>query len=128
MTTQFDPSKLKVGDTFYSVYERLNFLEQRKIHRVIDGEDWFKYTIPSKTYELVTHRVLGILRKDLEGEWAPYESLQLNTEFYLLSTHCSSTTHKTDDLLDGEKYFVDIDEAMAYTKILEAAAKELDKK
>jgi hypothetical protein len=125
----FNPEKLKVGDLFYSVKERNTSFHRKKIHREIDGEDWFKYDMPLITYELVTYKVLGILRKELEGRWKhdPHE-YDLQTEFFVSyqdTTHAG--THEMDFYYDRDKFFVDIDEAMVYLKLKELEAKELDK-
>jgi hypothetical protein len=124
----FDSEKLQVGDVFYSVRER-NTL-RKKIHQVIDGEDWFKYDHPLRTYEIVTYTVLGILRKELQGEWKHDPGgYELQTEFYVRwqnETHVG--THEMDFYGGEKKYFVDKDEALVYKSELEAEARELDMK
>lgn len=125
----FDPSKLKVGDVFYGIQERNQSFHRKKIHRVIDGEDWFRYDKPLNTYELVTFKVLGILRKELEGRWKYDEDTDLETEYFLESTNDTHVQRYTDflDANTGDDYFVDKQLALDYIKILEAQAKELDK-
>jgi hypothetical protein len=125
----FNHEKLKVGDVFYSVKERNTAFHRKKIHREIDGEDWFRYDRPLRTYEIVTHKVLGILRKELEGMWKHDPGgYDLQTEFFVRyqdETHAG--THEMDFYGDDDKYFVDINEAMVYKENMELAAKELDK-
>lgn len=123
----FNSENLKVGDVFYSVKERNTAFHRKKIHKEIDGEDWFKYDRPLRTYEIVTHTVLGILRKELEGDWTFGESVELETGFVVRSqdeTHVRTSEFYFDE---NKKYFVDIDEAMVYKETMELAAKELDK-
>lgn len=125
-----DVSKLKVGAVFYGVKESNNAFHRKKIHRVINGEDWFKYEMPLMTYEVVTYTVLGVLTKHLEGEWEPNSEFEFQTEIYVSSTAGSSTqkyTMYTDDM-DSDKYFLDKSSALAYSKDMNKKSKELDKK
>jgi hypothetical protein len=123
-----DPDKLKVGDVIYSVKERNHAFHRKKIHREIDGEEWFKYDRPLRTYELVTYTVLGILRKELEGIWkhdpdGAYES----TEYYVRYQDDTHVGNHVTYFYDNDKYFVDKTEALNYIELLETQAKELDK-
>ena len=124
----FDPEKLKVGVVFYSVKERNQAFHRKKIHQEINGEDWFKYSMPLLTYEIVTYRVLGILRKELEGQWKHDPGgYDLQTEFFVHrqdETHVG--THEMDFYGGEQKYFFDKDEALMYKSELEAKARELD--
>lgn len=125
----FDSKKLKVGDVFYGIQERNAAFHRKKIHQVIDGHVWFRYDKPLNTYELVTFKVLGILRKELEGQWKYDEDADLETEYFLESTNATHVQRYTDFLDDdeGDDYFVDKSAALDYIIILEAQAKELDK-
>lgn len=125
----FDLEKLKVGDVFYSVKERNAAFHRKKIHQVIDGQDWFRYDRPLLTYELIEHKVLGILTKHLEGKWKYTDpDGDLETEYLVESI---DSTHMTTSkfYFDNERtnYFVDKQKALDYIITLEAAAKELDK-
>ena len=126
----FDSEKLKVGDVFYSVKERNHAFHRNKIHKEIDGEDWFRYDMPLRTYEIVTYTVLGILRKEIEGQWKHDPGgYDLQTEFFVRyqdETHVG--THEMDFYGGERKYFLDKDEALVYKSELEAEAKELDSK
>jgi hypothetical protein len=125
-----DVSKLKVGTVFYGVKESNNAFHRKKIHRVINGEDWFKYEMPLTTYEVVTYNVLGVLTKHLEGEWEPHSDYEFLTEIYVSSSADSSTQKYTmyvDDM-DSDKYFLDKSSALVYSKDMNKKSKELDKK
>ena len=123
----FDKAMLKVGDVFYSVKERNQAFHRKKIHQVIDGEDWFRYDIPLHTYEIVTYKVLGILRKELDGQWKPgAHDWDLETEFFVqieTATHVGNTTTYLDE---EDQYYLDKDQALAQIEIFEAQAREKD--
>ena len=124
----FDSTKLKVGDVFYQIHEHTNTFKNRKEHRVIDGEDWFKYTIPVRTYSISTLKVVGILRKELEGEWTDLEKSDLYTQYYVEYDYKNSTQTITMDFCDDlDIYYFDKDEALARIETLDAAAREMDK-
>jgi len=86
----FNPEKLKVGDVFYSVKERNQAFNRKKIQMELDGVDWFRYDRPLRTYEIVKHKVLGIIRKELEGEWPKGEIFELQTGFNIHSSSSNS--------------------------------------
>ena len=124
----FDPEKLQVGDVFYAVKERNQSFVRKKIHQEIDGEDWFKYDMPLRTYEIVTWKVLGILRKELEGKWRhDPDGVDLATEYHVRYQDETHMGNHVKDFYDDDKYFVDKDEAIVYLKSKELEAKELDK-
>jgi len=124
----FDETKLKIGDVFYEIHEHINTFKNRKEHRVIDGEDWFKYTMPIRTYTLSTLKVVGILRKELEGEWTDLEKSDLYTQYYVEYDYKNSTQRITMDFYDNlDTYYFDKNEALARIEILDAAAREMDK-
>lgn len=124
-----DIKNLKVGDTFYSVKETNNAFRRKKIVRVIDGEEWFKYSEPLRTYEIVTYEVKGILRKELEGEWPDDELYALNTEYSVISGDSDYSFYATDFEYesDSAEYFSRLEEAEAYKAQQEEQAKELDR-
>ena len=122
----FDKEKLKVGDVFYTVGERNNFFNRKKIHREIDGEDWFKYEKPLRSYQIVTYTVIGIVRKELEGDWSAGDSYELDTSF-LIRVENESGTYKTEYYFnDDNEYFLDKEDAIKYKSELEAEAREAD--
>jgi hypothetical protein len=125
----FDSAKLKIGDVFYRINEHNNAFQNRKEHRVIDGEDWFKYTKPIRTYTISTLKVIGILRKELEGVCTDLYESELYSQYYVeydYNNHTHRTVMEFDEI--DETYFFDRDEALARIKTLDAAAKEMDKK
>ena len=123
----FDPTTLKVGDAFYSVSTTNNAFQNRKEHRIIDGEDWFKYTIPLRSYELVTSTVLGILTKTLEGEWN--DAYELQTQYYIQDEVNKRLYTRVESIseFDYKEYFATKDEALERIKVLETKAREMDK-
>jgi hypothetical protein len=124
----FDTTMLKVGDVFYSIKERNQAFHRSKIHKKIDGQDWFRYTLPLRTYELVTHKVLGILRKDLEGQWQPGDpDWDLDTEFFIQKEDATHVGTSTAYLDEEDQYYLDKDQALAQIEILKAQAREMDK-
>lgn len=123
----FNSENLKVGDKFYSVKGRNQAFHRKKIHKEIDGEDWFKYDMPLRTYEIVTWEVLGIIHKELEGQW-PYDldGIDTATEYYVRYMDDTHVGNHKKDFYDDTTYFVDMDEALVYKLELEAQAKEMD--
>jgi hypothetical protein len=124
----FDPENLKVGDVFYSVKERNQAFARKKIYQEIDEYRWFRYDRPLRTYEIVTYKVLGILRKQLEGRWKhDPDGIDTATEYHVRYQDETHAGNYIMDFYDDDKYFVDIDEAMVYKGTMELAAEELDK-
>lgn len=126
----FDESTLKIGDVFYQIHEHINTYQKRKEHRVIDGEDWYKYTKPIRTYTITTLKVIGILRKELEGKWDDLSMSRLLTEYFVEYQNESSSKTETDtmDFYDGSvEYYFDKDAALEHINTLDAAARELDR-
>ena len=128
----FDSEKLKVGDVFYSIKEHNQAFNRAKIQMELDGVDWFRYDRPLRTYEIVTWEVLGILRKELEGQWKPdpggYD-FDLQTEFFVQYKDETSVRTLELDFYDAEeKYFVYKDDALQYKQELEQQAREMDKR
>ena len=126
----FDSEKLKVGDVFYSVEERSTALHRKKIHQEINGEDWFKYDTPLRTYKIITWTVLGILRKELEGKW---ENSMFGppdrTEFFVSYEDESGLNNgQQENTFFGDHYFVDKADAVEYKEYMELKAKEMDLK
>lgn len=122
----FNSEDLKVGDVFYSVKERNQAFARKKIHREIDGVDWFRYDRPCRTYELVTHEVLGIIRKELEGQWPQGEMCELEPGYNVCSLDESHVRSGEFYFSETAQYFVDKQAALKHMKMLEDQAKEMD--
>jgi hypothetical protein len=56
-------------EEFFLVEETNNCLRRTKIHKNIDGVDWFRYSMPLRTYTVVTYTVLGTSKVIIDGEW-----------------------------------------------------------
>lgn len=129
----FVHENLKLGDKFYKINVKSSFFHRKKIHKKIDGEDWFRYDIPLREYEIITYTVMGILRKNIEGEWKYGNEYDLNTEIYV---HCDYENGNTNshifrfhqEIDDYANFFTDKNEAIARIKKLEKEDIELDKK
>ena len=105
---------LKVRDVYYRVDDKLNCFRRKKEVRVIDGEEWFRYESPRVTYEVNSYKIIGVLRKELEGEWDANEDYELLTQWYV---RCIETNHVfvTDaDIADDYGFFLDKSDALAY--------------
>lgn len=126
----FNPEHLKVGDIFYAVEETNNALFRKKIHKVIDGENWFKYTAPLHSHYLKEYLILGIMQKSLIGVWDKNEFCQMEDDYYVqVTTPTGVSSYVTPlDTTDGAKFFLDKNEALEYIKTLEAKSLEIDKK
>jgi hypothetical protein len=123
---KFDKNKLEVEDVFYGVQERNLAFSRTKIYREIDGEDWFKYTTPLRSYEIVEYKVRGIVKKTLEGNWPDSDLCELDNQFYVQSIDNTHVKNYVTDL-DYDEYFLDKEDAMVYLMIKEKEARDLDK-
>lgn len=103
----FDEHTLKVGSAFYGYQETNNAFRQRKIHKEFNGETWFKYTVPLRTYKLVEYDVVGICNHEmtLDGRW-PEDSKLLPYRKFYVTEYCNEwqQTHVIDIELRGELY------------------------
>jgi len=123
----FNPEWLKIGDVFYSVEERNTVSHRKKIHQEINGEDWFKYDTPLRTYQIVTWDVLGILRKELEGRWKnDPDGIDTATEYCVRYMDAKFMGTTTEDFCNTKNYFVDKADALLYKEHMEHKAKEMD--
>lgn len=116
-------NKLKVGDTIFKVTEKNLVFNRKKIHREIDGQDWFRYETPFREYNISTYVILGILNPKLEGKWPEDENYSLETEYYVLNDQDKLFT----TWLDEDTYFSNYEDAETHMKKLEEDAKEIDK-
>ena len=128
---KFDKTKLKVGDTFYGVDLTNNAFRRDKIHQVIDGKDWFHYTMPLREYELQRYDVIGIAKPKLEGKWCDDNLEFLKASFYVSQMNSSGVQSYITDLYEdirGDTFFVDKADALEYIEVMEKEARELDKR
>ena len=129
---KFDKTKLKVGDTFYGVDLTNNAFRRDKIHQVIDGKDWFHYTMPLREYELQRYDVIGIVKPTLEGKWCEDNPEFLEDRYFVSQMNSSGVQSYITDLcvvfeVDG-KFFVDRADALEYIEVMEKETRELDKR
>ena len=129
---KFDKTKLKVGDTFYGVDLTNNSFRRDKIHQVIDGKDWFHYTMPLREYELQRYDVIGIVKPTLEGKWCEDNPEFLEDRYFVSQMNSSGVQSYITDLcvvfeVDG-KFFVDRADALEYIEVMEKETRELDKR
>jgi len=123
-----DINALKIGDVLYQVKEDNLAFTRKKIHRVIDGEDWFKYDRPLREYRIGKITILGILRKSLEGQYDSIIDYELEPEFFVEYSFSDSTVNSGDWYFDKhKKYFNTKEEAEVYKSQLESRTKEMDK-
>lgn len=120
-------NKLKVEDVLYRVKEKNLAFTRKKIHRIIDGEDWFKYDNPLREYQIEKITILGIIRKSLEGQYDSIIDYELEPEFFV--EYSSPTQVIKDDWYfnEDEKYFNTKEEAEVYKSELEEQVREMDK-
>jgi hypothetical protein len=127
----FDAKDLMVGDVFYGVKDTTNAYHRKKIYREIDGESWFKYDIPLASYSLVTFNVIGVLEKNLTGQWEPNSEYELESEIYVTTTEGDGKATLSYTMfvseVDSNKYFLDKGEAMAYIDLMYAKDGESDR-
>jgi hypothetical protein len=121
-------SKFSVGDKFYYVKEENLALTRKKISREIDGEIWYKYDKPPKSYYLVECEILGLISKQLNGKWNENEESSLIDEIYVRFSREkeSKVWFETTfiDFFDDYKIFSNKDDAMEYKLQLEKKLKE----
>ena len=120
---------LKIGSVFYRVVCDNNVARRKKICRVIDGVEWFRYDLVLKTYRVEEFVVLGILTKTLEGLWPESEDYELVTQYFVESIG-RELSHKftTDDTwLTGEGIFLDYENANAYRDDMQRTIEEMDR-
>lgn len=121
-----DVNELKVGDVLYRVREKNLAFTRKKIHRVIDGEDWFKYDTPLREYEIEKITILGILRKSLEGTYDNIDGYELEPEFFVEYVTPRLTIRDDFYFNEDEKYFYSETEALEYKAQLEEQSRQRD--
>lgn len=120
----FDREKLKVGDVFFSIDEDNNFMRRKKIHKVIDGQDWFTYDVHISTYSIATHEVLGVVTSTLQGVSIDGDGWELLTKYHVKTESRGQTSSYfiTDDE-PNHGYFHHESDTMETMKLLEFKAR-----
>ena len=103
-----------IGYKFYELRERLNTFSRSKETKIIDGEEWYRYDKPVRTYTIHEWTVIGIVSSVIKGELIEFTRECYNNEFgtetYL---HCTSTSDKPsvyylndlEDYLESATYY-----------------------
>jgi hypothetical protein len=131
MENKFNLDDLKIGDVFYTIVDTNNAFSRKKIFKIIDGEEWFKYDKPLRTYRVAENKVVGILRMTLEGLW--YEDYDFTPTEYYIEQKIENVNEKHYILSDHffedfDEIFVDKSAAMVYKETMELNDKELEAK
>jgi hypothetical protein len=118
-----DFETLPINTVFYHVRKKCNAFNTNKKHTFVDeeGNTWHRYDKPVFEYVVLEYKLIGRLKKVLEGQWnAQYE---LDTE-YLIDMQSSGV----EDFFPDEKEFYTLDrseaEAMAEQKNKELNGEE----
>jgi len=123
-------SEISVGDKFYYVKEENLMLTRKKIVREIDGEIWYKYDSPPKSYDLIEVQILGLISKHLNGQWDENEESSLIDEMFVKFNYEKDNRVRCDtlyiDFFDDYKIFLNKNEAIEYKLQLEKELKEQD--
>lgn len=82
--------KYSIGKQFYVVKTKPNSFHRKKICKVFEGEEWFKYDAPLFEYEVEEITVVAYIEKTIhgdvkkiieaEGEWATENEYCLHTD------------------------------------------------
>jgi len=97
---------LKIGDVIYRINEKNNSFSRTKIHKVIDGEDWFRYSSNVRTYELSEVVLCGIIKKDVQGELPSDLTYEKDNEYYVKNAK--------DEIYELEEFSINIEETDAF--------------
>lgn len=116
-----DINSLKLGDVFYSVGSKAIPSKSQHETREIDGEIWYKYNETKIKQHVIEYKVLGILRKELEGEWKySRDEGDLQTQYYVRYMDDTHMGNRIIDFYGGTtKYFVDKQDALDYISSME---------
>jgi hypothetical protein len=108
----FDKTTLIVGSKFYGVRERNTFIHRRKLHQVIDGEDWFKYSDPLREFDPVDYDVVGIMDTTVtvEGQWPSDHDRLPQREFYVWEYCRKWMEQMVIEFNDHDVYFHTVEE------------------
>lgn len=108
MGVEMKLSDMKIGDVVYRVGEKNNGLSRTKIHKVIDGEDWFKYSSKVREYVLSEVILCGVIKKDLKGEFPSDISYEKDDVYYVKNSE--------DQIYELEEFSMDHDPNSSFYK------------
>jgi hypothetical protein len=114
----------QVGDILYNIRKKNNMLKRKKIELVIGDDTWYRYDIPRNEYMLVVYIILGVLEKNLIGEWPDSDAYELDTE-YFVSKNESGVYEKCVTDFQNDKFFTDYAEALTYLHSLQDQADDI---
>lgn len=116
-------------EEFYSVEETNNFFTRKKIHKNIDGVDWFTYSIPIRTYTVVVYQVLGTSKVIIDGDWdvpADEEYLKPKAFISILKEGAYRTDIIDNDWLEYTSVYDSLEEAEVVVAIKNEEARQMD--
>ena len=119
--SKIDFETLPLDTVFYHVSKKCNAFNTRKKHTFVDndGNVWHRYDKPTFEYEVRKYKLIGRLKKVLEGRW--------NTEYELETEYLIDTlSNGVEDFFPDEKHFYTLDLAEAEA-MAEKKNKELNK-
>lgn len=124
---------LKIGDVIYRINEKNNSLARKKIHKVIDGVDWFRYNLNVREYELTEVVLCGVIMKDAQGELPSDLTYEKENEYYVKNSKGSiyeleefSINIEETDKFFRSSYYLNKEYAMRILNKMNEKAREID--
>jgi hypothetical protein len=111
----------KVGDKFYTVWEKVSGTTRNKILMVDDeGIEWYRHEEPIRSYRIEEWTVVGRSTFNLEGELVPCDRFPTGPVLYCHSSGVDTDACPEEDLKTW------IDSAEYYFKTAEEAQSGID--
>lgn len=120
-------SKLSIGDTIYQAQDTLHSLNRTKIHQVIDGEDWFRYSTPIRTWKIKKFTLVAIIKKVCIGNLGVNHDEDTADQFFF-QTEQSNIVDLTHDVGFDFGYYSTLELAQKCKNQEEKNARDLDLK